>query len=67
MPDRDGDLQRAAASAGARAQEIAKLNVYCDGRLVQQSPLYADSTVEEGDLVRRAADAAKHLLLGWLP
>jgi D-alanyl-D-alanine carboxypeptidase (penicillin-binding protein 5/6) len=48
-------------------QEIAKLNVYCGGRLVQQSPLYADSTVQEGDLVRRATDAAKHLLLGWLP
>ena len=48
-------------------QEIAKLNVFCGGRLVQQSPLYADSTVQEGDLVRRATDAAKHLLLGWLP
>ena len=48
-------------------QEIAKLNVFCGGRLVQQSPLYADSTVQEGDLLRRATDAAKHLLLGWLP
>lgn len=48
-------------------EEVAKLNVYCGGRLVQQTPLYAAQTVEQGDLVRRASDAAKHLLLGWLP
>ena len=48
-------------------QEIAKLNVYCGQKLVQQTALYAAQSVEQGDLVRRATDAAKHLLLGWLP
>ena len=48
-------------------QEIGKLNIFCGGKLVQQTPLYAASTVEQGDLVRRSTDAAKHLLLGWLP
>ncbi len=47
--------------------EVAKLNIYCSGKLVQQSPLYAAETVEQGDLFRRATDAAKHLLLGWIP
>jgi D-alanyl-D-alanine carboxypeptidase (penicillin-binding protein 5/6) len=50
-----------------QGQEIAKLNVFCADKLVQQTPLYAETTVEEGDLVRRSTDAAKHLLLGWLP
>jgi serine-type D-Ala-D-Ala carboxypeptidase (penicillin-binding protein 5/6) len=48
-------------------QEIAKLNVFCGGKLVEQEPLYAAQSVEQGDLMRRATDAAKHLLLGWLP
>lgn len=48
-------------------QEIAKLHVFCDGKEVQASPLFADSTVEQGDIFRRSADAAKQLLLGWLP
>ncbi|MEO9230542.1 MAG: D-alanyl-D-alanine carboxypeptidase family protein [Devosia sp.] len=48
-------------------QEIAKLHVFCDGKEVQQSPLYAEETVEQGDIFRRSADAAKQLLLGWLP
>ncbi|MEP7240767.1 MAG: D-alanyl-D-alanine carboxypeptidase family protein [Devosia sp.] len=48
-------------------QQIGKLNVFCGGQLVQAVPLFASETVEAGDLVRRATDAAKHLLLGWLP
>jgi D-alanyl-D-alanine carboxypeptidase (penicillin-binding protein 5/6) len=48
-------------------QELAKLHVFCDGKEVQQSPLYAEETVEQGDIFRRSADAAKQLLLGWLP
>lgn len=47
--------------------QIATLNVTCAGKIVQSAPLYAASTVEQGDLVRRAGDAIKHLLLGWLP
>jgi D-alanyl-D-alanine carboxypeptidase (penicillin-binding protein 5/6) len=48
-------------------QELAKLNIYCNDKLVQQTPLYAAKSIGEGDLVRRSTDAAKHLLLGWLP
>jgi D-alanyl-D-alanine carboxypeptidase (penicillin-binding protein 5/6) len=47
--------------------QIAKLDVLCGGKVVQTTPLYAASTVEGGDLVRRSGDALKHLLLGWLP
>ena len=48
-------------------QEIAKLHVFCDGKEVQTTPLYAEESVEQGDLIRRSTDAAKQLLLGWLP
>jgi len=50
-----------------KGQEIAKLHVFCDGEEVQTTPLYAGETIEQGDLLRRATDAAKQLLLGWLP
>jgi len=50
-----------------KGQEIAKLNVFCGGKQVQQVPLYAAERVEQGDLVRRSTDAARQLLLGWLP
>ena len=48
-------------------QEIAKLNIFCGGKQVQQAPLFAQETIEQGDLFRRSADAAKQLVLGWLP
>ena len=48
-------------------QQVAQLHVFCDGKEVQTSPLYAQEAVEEGNLVRRSVDAAKQLLLGWLP
>lgn len=48
-------------------QQIAKLNISCGGRVVQTTPLYAAETVNEGDLIRKSTDAAKQLLLGWLP
>lgn len=48
-------------------QQIAQLNIYCDDVLVQQTPLYAEASVESGDIFRQASDAAKQLLLGWLP
>jgi D-alanyl-D-alanine carboxypeptidase (penicillin-binding protein 5/6) len=35
--------------------------------VVQTTPLYAAEAVGQGDITRRAADAAKQLLLGWLP
>ncbi len=48
-------------------QQIGKLNIFCGGELVQETPLFAATTVGDGDLVRKSTDAAKHLLLGWLP
>ena len=50
-----------------QGQELAKLHVFCDGEEVQTTPLYASETIEQGDLLRRSTDAAKQLLLGWLP
>ena len=48
-------------------QQVGKLNIFCADVLVQETPLYAAATVEDGDLFRKSADAARHLLLGWLP
>jgi D-alanyl-D-alanine carboxypeptidase (penicillin-binding protein 5/6) len=50
----------------AKGTQLALLNVMCDGKLVQQTPLYAGADVEEGDIVRKATDALKELALGWL-
>lgn len=50
-----------------QGQQVGKLNISCGGKLVQTTPLYAAETVNEGDLVRKSTDAAKQLLLGWLP
>ena len=47
--------------------QVAELRVFCDDQLVQSAPLFAAETVEEGDLVRKAADAFKQLALGWVP
>ena len=50
----------------AKGQQLGLLNVMCDGKLVQQTPLYAGNEVPDGDLVRKATDALKELALGWL-
>lgn len=47
-------------------QEIGQLNVFCNDQVIQATPLYAASDVGEGDIVRKASDALKQLLLGWL-
>lgn len=49
-----------------RGDKVAELRVYCNDQLVQAAPLYAAEDVGQGDLVRRATDALKHLALGWL-
>jgi len=46
--------------------QVAELKVFCDDDLVQTAPLFANDSVEEGDLVRKATDALKQLALGWL-
>ncbi|MEO7221463.1 MAG: D-alanyl-D-alanine carboxypeptidase family protein, partial [Devosia sp.] len=50
-----------------QGQQVGKLNIYCADVLVQETPLYAVATVEDGDLFRKSSDAVKQLLLGWLP
>lgn len=47
-------------------QQVGQLNVFCNDVVVQVTPLYAASDVEQGDIVRQASDAIKQLLLGWL-
>ncbi|KKB82922.1 hypothetical protein VW29_15390 [Devosia limi DSM 17137] len=49
-----------------QGDKVAELRVFCDDQLVQTAPLFAAETVEEGDIVRKAADALKQLALGWL-
>jgi len=49
-----------------KGQEVAKLKVWIGGVLSQETPLYAAETVEKGGLQRRATDAVKELLFGWL-
>lgn len=47
-------------------QQVGQLNVFCNDVVVQVTPLYAATDVEQGDIVRQASDALKQLLLGWL-
>jgi len=49
-----------------KGDQIAQLNVMCNGAVVQVTPLFAAEDVSEGDIVRKAADAFKELALGWL-
>ena len=49
-----------------KGTQLGLLNVLCDGKLVQQTPLYAGADVEDGDIVRKATDALKELALGWM-
>ncbi len=49
-----------------KGDQLAQLNVMCNGSVVQVTPLYAGEDVGEGDIVRKASDALKELALGWL-
>jgi len=49
-----------------QGDQIGELRVFCNDQLVQAAPLYAAEDVGQGDLMRRATDALKHLALGWL-
>jgi D-alanyl-D-alanine carboxypeptidase (penicillin-binding protein 5/6) len=46
--------------------QVASLEVVCQGKVVQLTPLFAGETVGEGDIVRKSMDALKHLALGWM-
>lgn len=50
----------------AEGQQVAELRVMCDDKLVQTAPLFAQKTVQAGDIFRKATDAVKQLALGWL-
>ncbi|MDB5541190.1 MAG: hypothetical protein JWQ89_2917 [Devosia sp.] len=49
-----------------KGDQLAQLNVMCNGAVVQVTPLFAGEDVAEGDIVRKATDALKELALGWL-
>ncbi|HHB83824.1 MAG TPA: D-alanyl-D-alanine carboxypeptidase [Devosia sp.] len=49
-----------------QGDELAELRIYCNDQLIQSAPLFAGNDVGEGSLVRKASDALKELLLGWL-
>jgi D-alanyl-D-alanine carboxypeptidase (penicillin-binding protein 5/6) len=49
-----------------KGQQLAELNVMCNGAVVQVTPLYAGEDVGEGDIIRQATDALKELALGWI-
>ncbi len=46
--------------------KIATLKVWIGDELSQETDLYAAETVEKGGIKRRATDAIKELLFGWL-
>ena len=47
-------------------QKVATLKVWIGDELSQETQLYAAETVEQGGIKRRATDAIKELLFGWL-
>ncbi|WDR03313.1 D-alanyl-D-alanine carboxypeptidase [Devosia algicola] len=49
-----------------QGDQIAELRIFCNDKLVQTAPLYAERTVVPGGIVRKATDALRQLALGWL-
>lgn len=49
----------------AEGQEIARLRVIIDGRLIQEAPLVAAAAVAKGSVLGRAQDAALELSRQW--
>ena len=49
-----------------KGDQLAELNVMCNGKVVQVTPLYAGENVADGDIIRKATDALKELAFGWL-
>ncbi|WP_265518877.1 D-alanyl-D-alanine carboxypeptidase family protein [Nitratireductor luteus] len=49
-----------------KGAEIAKLQIWFDETLSQETPLYAAETVGQGKLHERALDAVGELLVGWM-
>ena len=50
-----------------KGTKVATLKVWIGDTLSQETTLVAAETIEKGGLRRRAADAAKELLIGWIP
>ncbi len=49
-----------------QGDKIGELRIYCNEQLIQSAPLFAGHDVGDGSFVRKASDALKELLLGWL-
>jgi D-alanyl-D-alanine carboxypeptidase (penicillin-binding protein 5/6) len=49
-----------------QGDQVAELQVMCNGELIQKVPLFAADTVEEGGFMNKAMAALKQLALGWL-
>ena len=49
-----------------KGDQLAELNVMCNGKVVQVTPLYAGEDVNDGDIIRKATDALKELAFGWM-
>ncbi|MDR3470839.1 MAG: D-alanyl-D-alanine carboxypeptidase [Devosia sp.] len=49
-----------------QGDQVAQLQVTCNGQVIQTVPLFAADTVEEGGFMNKAMAALKQLALGWL-
>ena len=49
-----------------QGDQVAQLQVLCNGQVIQTVPLYAADSVEEGGFMNKAMAALKQLALGWL-
>ena len=49
-----------------QGDQVAQLQVTCNGELIQTVPLFAADSIEEGGFMNKAMAALKQLALGWL-
>jgi len=49
-----------------QGDQVAQLQVMCEGQVIQTVPLFASDSVEEGGFMNKAMAALKQLALGWL-
>jgi D-alanyl-D-alanine carboxypeptidase (penicillin-binding protein 5/6) len=49
-----------------QGDQVAELQVMCNGQVIQKVPLFAVDSVEEGGFMNKAVAALKQLALGWL-
>lgn len=49
-----------------KGDQIAQLEIKCNGKVIQTTKLYAAESVDKGNIIRQASDALKELALGWM-